>query len=245
MQGERVLRLAFYHLPRTGGLALTRDILRPNFLPWQRCHVNYDYRMTVLNGTHDPRGWPEWRRRLVRLLAGHMPFGFAGVFPGVTEYATMVRDPVTRAVSDYYFCRKDPSNPFHPLVMKQPLAEFVERNAVYAQNCYARWLSNQAFGETYRSKNEMLEAAMENLGRISLIGVTEEYDESVRRLCGRYRLSPRPTTKANRNDSTPAGRQISPAERELISHYNSLDMVIYEECVKRFKGELKPAESVR
>jgi hypothetical protein len=25
----------------------------------------------------DPPGWPEWQRRLVRLLAGHMPFGFA------------------------------------------------------------------------------------------------------------------------------------------------------------------------
>jgi hypothetical protein len=241
MRPDHPPRLAFYHLPRTGGLSLTRDILRPNFLPWRRCQVNYDYQMKVSARAQDPRSWPAWRKSLVRLLAGHMPFGFAELFPGPTEYATMVRDPVARAVSDYYFCRKDPFNPFHPLAMKQTLAEFVEKNAVNGQNCYAHWLSNRAYGKTYRSDEELLESAMKNLNQVSLICVTEQYEESVRRLCARYAISPRATTKENRNDSTPAGTEITAVERDIIRHYNPLDLVIYEECLERFNRERSAA----
>ena len=128
-------RLVFYHIPRTAGLSLIRDVLSPNFNWWRRCHVVYDQNMKPLGRAQEPLSWPAWRRRQIRLLAGHMPFGFASHFPGASEYFTFLRDPVERAVSDYYFCRRDPANEAHAA----------------------------AYGASFPSEEKMFAAALKNL----------------------------------------------------------------------------------
>jgi hypothetical protein len=227
-------RIVFFHLPRTGGTALVKDILFANFPKSRWCHVNFGSDVQSLAGAHDPLTWPAGRRRRIGLLAGHMPFGFAKHFPGPSEYVTLIRDPIARVISDYYFCRTNPSNPAHEAAATLSLREFVERGYASSQNCYARWLSNAAFGATFRDPDEMLREALNSLSQFDFIGITEQFDLSVERLCQRYRLVRRATSEVNRNDATPEARHVSEEEREAIRHFNALDLVIYEECQKRF-----------
>ena len=70
-----------------------------------------------------------------------MPFGFAQHFPGVSEYLAFVRDPVSRAVSDYHFCRKNPANPAFAAANRLSLKEFVEADHSYLRNGQTRWHS--------------------------------------------------------------------------------------------------------
>jgi len=236
--GKSGPRIVFLHLPRTGGTALVKDILFANFPKSRWCHVNFGPAREPLGGAHDPLSWPAWRRGRIGLLAGHMPFGFAEHFPGPSEYVTLVRDPIARVISDYYFCRKNPSNPAHEAATALSLREFVERGYASSQNCYARWLSNAVFGAKFHDQNEMLQSAMNNLAQFSFIGITEQFDLSVERLCQRYGLAPQATSEANRNDATPEARHVSEEEHEVLNRLNKLDLIIYAECQRRFAGLL-------
>lgn len=227
-------RIVFFHLPRTGGTALVKDILFPNFPRSRWCHVNYSPDLKPLNGAHDPLAWTESKRGRVLLLAGHMPFGLDRQFPGPSEYVTLLRHPITRTVSDYYFCRRNPSNPAHAAARRLSLIEFVEGGYGMSHNCYVRWLSKAAYGTEFRTDDEMLKSAQTNLAEFSLVGLTELFEVSVRRICDRYGLTLYPPSKINRNDATPHGGDISTEERRVLSRYNALDMVIYEDCRKQF-----------
>lgn len=228
------VRLTFLHLPRTGGTAITRDILFRNFRHGQWCHVNYGPNMQVLSGAHDPLSWTERKRKRVALLAGHMPFGLAKYFPGPSEYVTLVREPIARVVSDYFFCRQNPTNPAYPFATALPLVEFVARGYGSSQNCYAQWLSNASFGAKFRSEDEMLDAALKNLSQFSLVGLTEQSDLSIEWICKRYDLAFYPITRMNKNVSTPEGRSISEEEIHAIRGHNLLDLAIYDVCRKLF-----------
>lgn len=228
------VRLTFLHLPRTGGTAITRDILFRNYGHGHWCHVNYGSDMQALAGAHDPLSWSKRRRERISLLAGHMPFGFAAHFPGSSEYVTMLREPVARVVSDYFFCRQNPTNPAYPFATTLPLAEFVAKGYGSSQNCYAQWLSNAAFGAKFRSEDEMLDAALKNLSHFSLIGITEQSELSIERICKRYELTAYPVTEVNKNGATPEGRCISEQEIQAVRGHNLLDLAIYEVCLKLF-----------
>jgi len=96
-----------------------------------------------------------------------MPFGFAEHFPGQSEYITLIRDPIARAISDYFFCLKNPSNPAHQAARTCRSASSLARVTAPLKNCYARWLSNAAYGAKFRNQDEMLREAMRNLSQFS------------------------------------------------------------------------------
>jgi len=238
-------RLIFYHLPRTAGSALIYDVLFPNFSWWRRCHVNYDDKMSIQHRGRDPRAWPAWRRKRIQLVAGHMPFGFTQHFPGVSEYLTFVRDPISRAVSDYHFCRKNPANPAFAAANRLSLKEFVEADHSYLRNGQTRWLSNAAYGTRFASDEAMLDEAMKNLGQISFVGITEQFDISVRRLCDRYGLLTHSALGPNKNAFTPHNNRLSDEDLNVLQRHNRLDRVIYEHCVQRFAAQERTAGACR
>ncbi|MBI2680980.1 MAG: sulfotransferase family 2 domain-containing protein [Candidatus Solibacter usitatus] len=227
-------RIIFYHLPRTAGSALTYDFLFPNFPLWRRIHVNYDSQMTALHRGKDPRSWPWWRRRWIQLIAGHMPFGFAQDFPGRSESITFVRDPIARAVSDYHFCRKHPANPAFASAHKLSLIEFAEADFSYVRNGQVRWLSNATYGARFANDEAMLEQALKNLAQMSFVGITEQFDASLERLCARYGLATHSGHRQHKNAFTPRGNSLSEEELSVLRRHNSLDLVFYEHCLERF-----------
>jgi galactose-3-O-sulfotransferase len=229
-----VPRLIYVHLPRTGGTALKRDILFPNF-PRRWCEVNYSPDLMPLGGAQDLLSWPPARRNKVRVVAGHMPFGLGEQLEGSSDYITILRDPILRVVSGYHFCRNNPDNPAHLSARELPLAEFVRQGCGQSQNCYARWLSNRVFGTQFSSDEEMLAVAMQNLARFSFVGITERFDESVRRLCTKYGLVQHTTSTCNRNSHTPTDVCLS-REEEIISAWNVLDLQIYRTYRQLFES---------
>jgi len=230
-------RIVFLHLPRTGGTALAKDILFPNFPRSSRSHVNYGHDLKPQAGADDPLRWSEAKRRRIRLLAGHMPLGLPQHFPGPSEFVTLLRDPVPRTISDYYYCHRNPTNPAHEMARKLSLIQFVERGYGLSHNCYARWLSNASYGTHFSTEHEMLHAARKNLTTFTLVGITEWFDISVRRICERYQLTQGPLSAVNRNDATPHGNDISGEERRVIIRHNELDRLIYEEAREQFLND--------
>jgi hypothetical protein len=136
---------------------------------------------------------------------------------------------VARAVSDYYFCALNPTNPASAAAQRLSLIEYVEQNHGLSNNCYVRWLSNSLFGDVFSSDAEMMDRALKNLSQFSFVGITEQFDSSLERLCLKYGLVPYGRTELNRNDATPRLKSLSDHELCVIQRCNSLDIALYQQ----------------
>ncbi len=81
-------------------------------------------------------------RRAIKLLRGHQPFGLHRFLPQTCTYVTVLRDPVARVVSQFFYILKNPHNPLHDQVRKMASpAEFVQSGISVGMNDgQVRWL---------------------------------------------------------------------------------------------------------
>ncbi len=175
-------------------------------------------------------------RRSLRLVVGHMPFG---AFEGLLErprYMTFLRDPVERAVSDYYYCRQRSDNPAHEPSMKFDILEFCRLGYGQMQNCHTRYLSNNVFGEVYESDDAMLAAAKASIDRCCFFGLTERFEDSLRILNRKIGYDAAVEAVPVWNPSKRPDR-VSEEVREALAGYNALDMELYAYAAERFEAQ--------
>jgi hypothetical protein len=232
--GPRIERLIFLHLGRTGGTTLRREVLLRCAGPdavYYLGPAEPPLRGGTLAGLLTLS-----RRELERLrvVVGHMPFGLRELLPRPDRwhYAAFLRDPVARAASEYYQIRATPGHPLHPLAGRCALEEFVRRRCGLSWNGLCQWLSNRAFGTPFADDEAMFRAALRNAEACAFVGLTEHFDESVRRLC---RLcgweAPRCVPL---NCHTPPGRVLSAGEEAALRANTALDQRLYDHFRARF-----------
>ena len=84
--------------------------------------------------------------RLNRLeyISGHVPFGIHEMLPASTKYFTLVRNPVERIVSLFYWRQQSPKSvmpPFHANGRPLSFDEFIESGDIHLDNFQVRVLS--------------------------------------------------------------------------------------------------------
>jgi hypothetical protein len=236
-------RLIFVHLGRTGGTTMRQAVfyrcVDPAAVYWT------DGREPGARGgsVDELLALPRKELAKLRVITGHLPFGLRDrlPWPETWHLVTFVRDPVARTVSEYYQVRSNPANPAHDAGMRHSLEEFVRLGYGMSSNGMCRMLSDQCYGRTFDSPEAMYRQAVRNAESCALVGVTERFGESLRRLgqlCG-WRV---PAAKA-RYCCTPRGRTLTAPEREAILAHNGLDLALYEDFKARFNSE--PEEAPR
>ena len=91
----------FLHVPKTAGTTLNRLIeweyplfqmysVDPVFFTWSASHL---------------RRLPPRRLKKTRMFKGHMLFGLHEILPQPATYITVLRDPIDRVMSAFYFVR--------------------------------------------------------------------------------------------------------------------------------------------
>jgi hypothetical protein len=223
----------FLHIQKTGGVTL-------------RAALRYKYPTRTLT-LHSPTDagriaeFPLEDRRTARVVTGHLPYGVHSFIPQQCEYITLLRDPVSRAVSTYHHVRRDTRHWFHDELVrsKMRLEDFVRAPNGPADNLQTRLLSGRGSGELARGEpgrrdrgrtslpDEALDEAMRNLDRFLVVGLTERFDESfilIRRALG-WKLP----MYATRNRGARAGSgPPSPEAIELIRERDRLDVRLYD-----------------
>src|SRR5438093_1903064 len=110
--------LIFLHIPKTAGTTLNR-IIEWQYSPFEIFTMDpYRIRATP----ERLKTLPEGRRRRLRVVRGHMFYGLHQCLPQGATYMTMLRDPVARVMSAYYFILRRPLNPLHRKVKKERLS---------------------------------------------------------------------------------------------------------------------------
>ena len=99
--------LIFLHIPKAAGTTLNRI--------FRRRYRKSDIYM--FDGSYEKldtfKKLPPERRRQIRLLCGHMPFGMHKYLLRLADYITILRDPVDRIVSHYFYVRRKTTHYLH------------------------------------------------------------------------------------------------------------------------------------
>lgn len=190
------------------------------------------------------------------MFKGHMTFGLHEVLPQPATYITVLRDPVDRVISAFYFMR---SYKLHPLYWKfrrenWSLEDFVRRSL--RDNVQSKIVA----GADYESvcTRETVEKAKHNLRHnFSVVGLSERLEESLALMKLRFGWKLSSYSSFNITRSRPKKRDLPEATLSLIREKNAFDMDLYEsgreifeaavknnaDEVKRIAGELEAART--
>jgi len=183
---------------------------------------------------------PPARRDRIKCVRGHLPFAPELFAPRAITCFTILRDPVERVVSEYYFNLHNPTIRFHAALVREriTLDQFVnsERFAE-VHNTQTRMLSGAKAGV---GRRESLELAFTNLGeRIAMVGISERFEETL--LLNRAILGWRHVIyrRVNVNRHRPVLGAIAPSTLAAIERANSLDRELYRYACARFEELLQ------
>ena len=226
--------MIFVHLPKTAGTTLNRLIeyeyrpfdmftVDPYFIHWSNAKLR--------------RLSPE-RLKKFKVFKGHMGFGLHQLLPQPSTYITVLREPVDRAISTYYFMSTYLLHPMYPKIkrLKWTLEDFITKFP--RNNIQCKYLANLDWDATVTP--ETCELAKSNLEKyFSVVGITERFKETLALLKLRFGWKLAFYTTFNRTRKRPEKKQVQQATLDLIREYNKFDIELYEHGKKLFQASVE------
>lgn len=227
--------LIFLHIPKAAGSTL-HPILERHF-PKNVRHSIYDDVVTKMDRF---RSLPLAERSRIRLLKGHFPYGLHDSLVGKTTYITLLRDPVERVVSHYYYVKRTPRHYLYDQVVsgKMSLADYVKSDiTIELDNDQVRLLAGVYPDVPYGScAREHLDIAKQHVEQdFALVGLSERFDESLVLMCIALGWTWLPYYRnLNVTKGRPKHREIDPDVIAAIRETNHLDIELYDWVTERF-----------
>jgi hypothetical protein len=217
---QAVPTLIYLHIPKCAGSSMM-DVLQRNY------GAGF-YRVPNGGGWRRFHKLPEGKRECITCLTGHIPWGLGRYVPGPHRYAVMLRDPVERVASLYWFCRQFKKHKWHKLAMRSTLEQFATSRAFAdLDNGITRWLAARAdvgrlhIKQGLTSEDERL--AMLHLQAAS-VGFVESFGHSVHNWSLEFGWE----HTAFGYKQAIQHRGPTREERRLIAEYNRFDVALYE-----------------
>ena len=233
-----VQTVIFLHIHKTAGTTLNRIIERQ--YPMQQIWT-LDEQHTL----DDLLGLSQAQRAQIRMLRGHMIFGLHEHMPGPSNYFTLLRDPIERVISFYYFIRRNPNHyHFAPITSGDlGLREVLDlRLNNMMDNGQTRMLAG---AEQYKypvgaCAQDLLEAAKRNLREsFSVVGLMERFDETLLLLKQAYSWRNVRYVRQNVTGGRPLPAELPQATLDLVTEYNQLDLELYQYAVALFEEQVR------
>ena len=230
----------FIHIEKTAGSSLLASLIKPNVSDHERIGNLWSY----LSCRH------------VSCISGHVPYGLHWLTKRPVRYITMLRNPIDRAVSWYYFMkdlvRTDLWKP-HPLREYADSVTLVEfyQNPRYSNmqtRFLAGWAYHKAYPLLYRSptfRRWTLRAAKKHLRECAAFGLQHRYDDSValfRDIFGwdNYETVP-PQAKTKKRPSLQEIDDLNPTVLPRLHDSHQLDLELFSYASELFEDQFLEA----
>ena len=210
--------LVFLHIFKTGGTSLYRMMSK------------------VYGGGYVLANPPDIKRRVTqstKALAGHIQLTpqhmkILGSLNRELTYITMLREPIDRAISDYYWIKH------HDFEYKIPrdksLPELLKMGFFRGNNTMTRYLSGVTEPDLDLAKNRLKYM-------IDEFGFMEEFDEFVGILRDKFGWPEIQLGHEKRNTQRPA--EVSADTIDAVKEYNQLDLELYDYARKLYRERYK------
>lgn len=228
----------FQHIPKTAGSTL-HGILNSRFRDgdvWNLFGGNF----------HDPeiqefQNLPAERKHRIKLLKGHMPFGLHQFLPQPSWYMTIIRDPIRRVISQFFYIRRNVQNQHHDTVVHNDLslATFLRSGeSPGLENGQVRWLAGEIHAVPFGDCGESLfQTALDNCRQhYRLVIPTKSFDTGLLLLADElnwkgYPVYRRENVRRPREDPY----EVSEEDLEAIREFNALDIRLYKILKREFE----------
>lgn len=218
----------FVHIPKTAGStvqdALTRTFGRRGIF---FASPNTDRAMARF-GELTPS-----QQRGIRLIVGHMPVQMHKLVKGPFSYITVLRHPVDRLVSHYYYVRSNRGHYLHETVHRQRLSledYCLSDLSIEFDNDQVRLISGQRHEVPINAVNEThLRSAIDNIERMfGVVGVQDDLGRFFSDLETRYGVRIRRGPAKNVTRDRPKLTEVPDDVRQRILARSKWDMALYE-----------------
>jgi hypothetical protein len=235
----------FVHIGRTAGTTLARVLGRT--YPEK---ATYSFPSTDIDGGVAAfRSLPVDERRRFRLLKGHIMFGIHDAVPRPFTYVTLLRDPVERLISHYFYICQRPEHRLHDRLRSTEMSfeEFVGSGiTLETDNWQARSISglHEDFG---CCGEDMLRRAKQNIvEHFSVCGITERFDETLVMLQRALRWESKPLYYGRENETRRPNVVDVPREWvEAVEDQNPIDVELYAFVRARVERLFEEDEGLR
>lgn len=246
--------LIFLHIPKAAGVTLGTIIERqfPHKAIFTIDGAN------VQKSINEFRNLPERERQEIKCLKGHMPFGLHNYLPRSATYITLLRHPVDRIISHYYYVLRIPNHYLHNELTskKMSLSDYVSSGiSPELMNAQTRLISGVEKVDSVTGNEpvsaDVLEIAKRNLRDcFAAFGLSEMFDESLVLFKGLLGWRNIFYAKQNVTRNRSSKQEIPRKTIKIIENYNKLDLELYkfakqtfQELIRKqgpsFKGELR------
>ena len=225
----------FFHIVKTAGTTLHQIIDRhyqPDETYWIGTKGHPLEHFTSLS---------EADRAKIRLLRGHMVFGLHTFLPGPSIYFTLLRDPVERTLSYYYFIRRTPEHYCHDLITSNDMSleEFLENKADdLIINGQTRVLAGKKWHK--ECTEGAVEAAKRNLREhFTIVGLVERFDETLHLLKRALNWQNLYYIRQNVGTNRPGMDGLPPATLDAVIKANQFDIELYQYATELFEEKIR------
>lgn len=220
----------FLHIPKTGGMALTKVIQRS--FPADRIYDVAQKRVSRIE--NDLRQLAETDAARLRVVIGHQPFGLHTAVPGPAVYTTILRDPVKRLLSLYHYAREQPGHFQHDTLTRggMTLLDLARDTA----NRQTRMIAGRREGAPDAA--DLAQAKQHLEAHFPVVGLIERFEESVALMQGHLGWPLRPLTNENVTGRRSQREALSSDEERELRAINALDYELYEFAAARLAQQI-------
>jgi hypothetical protein len=252
--------LIFFHIGKTGGTTLGR-ILARNFPEDWQFNANRGATRSALGlrrlGDIEVayRALSDDRRRRIHCVSGHVPIGIHELFDRRDhfdpryQYITLLRHPVDRVISSFYYVRQQEGIPISKVIKDFEIDEYIEsRLGLDPYDYQVRVLSGCSILDAEWTDLEPLTAVAVNAAHLErakrnierhflFVGTTERFEEAlmlIRRIYG-WKFEDVLFLKENVTRRRPQRSDLPVGTIENIRRHNTYDLALYEWADTRFR----------
>ena len=245
--------LIHLHIPRNAGSTLGR-LLRSHLGFWPPANLLHHFQTL---GYYRLEGFErrlaaigamsQSTRQRVRLFEAHAGYGLHEQLPQPSIYLTMLREPVDRAISVYYYQHQHDRIP-NEMTLEQFVRAADPQRVWWVDNAQVRYLAG-ANGQIVdvphgQCTRTMLDVAIERLDQaFAFVGIVEQFEASIVLL--RRTLNWRGCYYVASNMSKRRRRiqELQESELALLNEHNELDIELYRHARSLFERRVEEAGS--
>ena len=231
--------LVFHHIQKTGGTTLRKALAR-------NVYAKGDFFSYYSHEEQQAfEAMPDVDKNRLKLIIGHHPFGLHKLFNRSAKYFSIVREPIDRLVSFYYYMRQ-PSFIDDLGPKRMSLEEFLVSGLIADfDNGLVRHFSgipNIPYGEC---TDEHLEIAKENINEYyPVVGMLKYFDESLLLMRKAFNWSIPFYVRENTTSGRMFKNNLSYSTMETLKKNTELDTQLFNWISEKFKNQLSDYENL-